>query len=416
MWTFVKRLRRYLRGALVTGETREYSANLPEGFGAKRITMRVAAPPLPGRTVFSFDEHVTDETGAPTDILIALGTGCFVISKDLGRSWKRVNVSGRKRHRFLHAKWIGRSELLLQTSVGKKEGPNKPFVDLLVVNETGRVIVEHPSLGHRWHGCRAVDQSGNTLMYAEYPRNEPVGGKRLSSGRVFRSRDRGRSWQVVFEQSGAQIRHFHFLQARPGYPGEWWLTSGDAPHESHIWVTRDDGDSWADLTAAQPRELVIGGTTYERDAFRLTDLFWLDGEVLWATDDALGTANPPGACVFRSKIGETLAPEFVGRGQWHFRNIIDIGEHLVFLSQRAIRQQGAEQKLRAPGIYLLCKKTRAFTHLFDIDCFPSGARASGFTFSRASRAAKDGRFFTYRSDEDFFTSGQKVLEWEVRLE
>jgi hypothetical protein len=415
MLTFVKRLRRYLRGAVVTGESREYSANLPEGFGAKRITMRVAAPPLPARPIYSFDEHVTDEMGRPTDILIAMGKGGFAISKNLGHSWKRVNVSGYEKHSFVHARWLGQSELLLQASIGKAGGPNKPFVDLLVVSEDGKVIVAHPSFGHRWHGCRSVDQSGNTLMYAEYPRNEPVGGKRSSSGRVFRSRDRGRSWQVVFEQSGAQIRHFHFLQARPGHPGEWWLTSGDAPHESHIWVSGDDGDNWSDVTAAQPREFGIGGTTYEHDAFRLTDLVWMDDEILWATDDALSAANPPGACVFRSKIGETLAPEFVGRGQWHFRNIVDIGEHLVFLSQRA-RRRDTDTKLRAPGIYLMNKKTRAFTHLFDVDCFPSEARASGFTGSRAGRAAKDGRFFTYRSDEDFFTSGQKVLEWQVHLE
>ncbi|MEI9930519.1 MAG: hypothetical protein WDM89_08205, partial [Rhizomicrobium sp.] len=360
------------------------------------------------RPVYSFDEHLTGEDGRPTEIVIATCKAGFAISKDLGQSWKRVRVEGRDKHRFVHAKWIGNSEFLLQGSTGNAHGPNKAPVDLFVINESGKVLAEHSAISQRWHGCRAVGQAGGTLMYAEYPRNEPVNGKRTSSARVFRSRDRGRSWQVVFEQPPANIRHFHFLQPRPGNPGEWWLTSGDAPHESHIWVSKDDGDSWSEVTAMLPRMLEINGTVYERDAFRLTDLVWLSDDLIWATDDAFSHANPPGACVFRSKIGPTLAPHLVGRGQWHFRNIIDIGDHLVFFSQRATRQ-GGEKCLRHPGIYLMDKRSYAFTHIFDVDCIPSDSRASGFTFSRASRASKDGKFFTYRSEEDLFPEGQRIL-------
>ena len=57
-----------------------------------------------------------------------------------------------------------------------------------------------------------------------------------------------------------------------------------------------------------------------------------------------------------------------------------------------------------------------FVHLFDLDSFPSEKRAVGFTFSRASRAAKDGVFFSYRSDEDVFHGDHNLLEWRVRLE
>lgn len=415
MWNFFRRFVRAARGAAVSGGHREYTADLPDGFGAKRIAMRVSQPPLPIRSIFSFSEHVTDEAGHPTDILLAVCRGGFAISKDLGRKWKRVRISGRENHRFVHAKWIGNTEFLLQSYTGKTQGPNRPLVDLLVVDENGKLLAANPSFSHRWHGCRAVGQAGGTLMYAEYPRNEPVKGKRTSSARVLRSRDRGRSWQVVFEQQPEDIRHFHFLQPRPGSPGEWWLTSGDAPHESHIWVSKDDGDNWTDVTSSLPQEVDVDGTVYERDAFRLTDLVWLGDEVIWATDDALGRADPPGACVFHSKIGPALAPHLVGRGQWHFRNIIDIGENLVFLSQRATRH-GGEKTIRNPGVYLMNKRTSAFAHLFDVDCTPSDARASGFTFSRASRAAKDGKFFTCRSDEDLFAGGQKILEWQVRLE
>ncbi len=411
---FLDRALRFTRGVTTRGQSREYSAILPEGFGAKCITMRVSIPSLPVRPIYSFEEHVVGEDGRPTEIVIATCKAGFAISKDLGRSWKRVRVEGHDKHRFVHAKWIGKSEFLLQGSVGKTHGPNKPPVDLLVVDESGKVLAEHAAIGQRWHGCRAVGQAGGTLMYAEYPRNEPVKGQRTSSARVFRSRDAGRSWQIVFDQPPENIRHFHFLQPRPGIPGEWWLTSGDAPHESHIWVSKDDGDSWIDTTASFPGEFEIDDTVYEHDAFRLTDLVWLDGEIVWATDDALASANPPGARVFRSEMGPALSPHLVGRGEWHFRNIIDVGENLVFLSQRATRH-GGEETIRNPGVYLMNKRSFAFAHLFDVDCTPTEARASGFTFSRASLVAKDGKFFTCRSDEDLFPGGHKVLEWQVSL-
>jgi hypothetical protein len=43
-------------------------------------------------------------------------------------------------------------------------------------------------------------------------------------------------------------------------------------------------------------------------------------------------------------------------------------------------------------------------------------RPAGFTYSKASRAAKEGVFFTYRSDEDVFDGGHKLLRWRVRWE
>ena len=424
MWqvpNLLKRARRLLGGAVSTaaGQYREYSASLPEGFGAQRITMRLTTPRLPVRPVFSFSEHVMDEQGRPTDTILAVAKGGFAISRDLGRRWKQVKIKGRERQYFEHVKSIGHSEFLVQTSPEKEAKKNKSHVDLLVVTEDGEVLVEHLSQSYRWHGCRAVDWADGTLMYAEYPSNRPVNGKRPSSARVFRSRDRGRNWEVVFEQSGAQIRHFHFLQARQGFAGEWWLTSGDYPHESHVWVSKDDGDSWTDLTAGLSLKFEVNGTVYERDSLRLTDLVWLGDEVVWGSDDDLATTNPPGACVFRSKVGLNLAPQFVGRGMWHFRSIVDIGDYFVLISQRSNRR-GATVDERRPGVYLMRKQCEtghdAFVHLFDLDTFPSEARMAGFTFSKASRMAKNNVFFSYRSDEDVFDGGPKVLEWRVRLE
>jgi hypothetical protein len=415
MWQIGRKLLERLNlrtsGAATACDSREYAAALPDGFGARRVRLRLSRPALPERPTLSFSDHAMDADGRPTDIVLAVCQGGFALSHDLGRRWSRVNVKGYERHSFVRAKWLGNSEILAQASIGRGAENDKKSVDLLVLSENGAIRARHPAQGHRWHGCRSVDRSGQTLMYAEYPRNKPVNGKRISSGRVLRSRDMGRSWETVFEKSGSEIRHFHFLQARPGRPGEWWLTSGDYPHECHIWISRDDGDSWTKWTAPLSQGFSLDGTHFGADAFRLTDLVWTDHEVIWATDDTLVKSAPPGARVFRSVTDSLLAPELIGLGRWHFRSIVDLDGHYLLLSQRAGHEGG-----RGPGIYLLAKHTNAFTHLFDLDSYWTREGTAGFTCSLASRKARDGTFFSYRSDDDVFAGGHRLLEWKVAFE
>lgn len=397
---------------------REYSAALPDGLSARRITLRLSVPPLPVSPLFAFSDHVADDSGRMTGTVLAVAVGGFAISRDLGRSWSHVRVKGHGDHRFVHLKSIGGGELLAQASPPESEGSKTAPMDLLVLDERGEVLAAHKALSQRWHGCRAVDIAGGTLMFAEYPSNMAVNGRRPTDCRVLRSRDRGRSWQTVFEQSGRQIRHFHFLQARPGVTGEWWLSSGDLAHESRIWRSRDDGDSWLDVTAGLPKKIPVGGALFEHGMFRLTDLNWLGEEIVWATDDVLASVDPPGSGVFRSRIADVLAPQLVGRGKWHIRSIVDIGDFYLFLSQRSNKPNPPPED-RKPGVYLMPKTAAAgapaLVHLFDLDTYPSRAK-SGFTFSKASRTAVDGTFFTFRSSEDVFPAGHKMLEWNVSLE
>src|ERR1700759_4727810 len=122
----------------------------------------------------------------------------------------------------------------------------------------------------------------------------PVKGRRPITCRVMRSRDRGRNWECVFERNGEQIRHFHFLQRRPGHPHEWWLTSGDNVHECRMWVSKDDGDTWKDFTEALPEEFPVSGMTANHKVFRTTDLKFIGDDIVWASDDFLMVMEPPG--------------------------------------------------------------------------------------------------------------------------
>jgi hypothetical protein len=400
--------------------SRVFSIELPLGYPSKSIHVKLSIPRLPPRPLFAFSDHVTDEAGRTTDTVLATTTGGFAISHDLGSTWKFVKIKDKNYacHHLIHIKSIGGTELLA-LAVAKRWVPGMEHeVAVLVLSERGEVRAVNHIKGSPWHGCRSVDSAHGTLMYAEYPYEDPAAtAANRAPSRVFRSRDRGRTWESVFERDGAQVRHFHFLQARPGKSGEWWLTSGDKPSESNIWVSRDDGDSWNELTKPFAGPVMIGGETFPRTVFRLTDLLWEEETVVWGTDDYLvhNRLAIPGARVFRSP-SDKLAPSVVGRVKWQIRNIVDIGTFYLILTQGCVSNDCTTEE-KMPGVYLMPKSpieaASRVIHVFDVDVY--SALRTGFTYSRASRAAKDGTFFSFRAATDAFPSGHKILQWDVKL-
>ena len=390
-----------------------YTVDLPAGFGFETARIALSVPALPAHPVLEFAEHATDENGRATGTVLATFRRGFALSNDLGATWTFVRIKGWRDHRVIHVKAIGKGEFLVQALPSRRYGPQPRSIAVLVANEAGDVLAANRLEGSRWHGCRSVDIARDTLMYAEYPYDgdDPFAKERFAS-RVFRSRDRGRSWEIV--RADDTIRHFHLLQARPGAPGEWWLTSGDEPNECHIWVSRDDGDNWTSLTDGLGDSIAVGDARFPRTLFRLTDLAWRDDEVIWGTDDRLRQTGKDsrGARVVRSPNASTLRPEIAGRTPWEIRNLVDLGGAYVILTQGCPRPEPAHNE--GPGVFLMTKTPGTeFAHLFDVDVHC--ALRTGFTYSRASRAAKDGVFFTFRANTDVFAFGHKILKWEVRF-
>ncbi|HEY1962082.1 MAG TPA: hypothetical protein VGG69_06675, partial [Rhizomicrobium sp.] len=182
-------------------QSREYTVQLPAGYPARAIHIRLSIPKLPPRPALGFSDHVIDANGSPTDTVLAVMTGGFSISHDLGSSWTLVKVRDRhfRRHQFVHVKAIGDSEILAQ-AMAERWHPGAPrVIDNLVLNYRGEVLAANRMSGSHWHGCRSVDIANGTLMYAEYPYEDPTGAAEdRAVSRVLRSRDRGRSWEVVF--------------------------------------------------------------------------------------------------------------------------------------------------------------------------------------------------------------------------
>jgi hypothetical protein len=393
----------------------EYTRALPPGASAQNIVVRISIPKLPPFPLYDFTEHPPDMDGNGSAIVIATTRGGFAISQDLGRIWRPVRPKGYARHEFLHVKSLGRGEYLAQAVIPEwKHGARQ--VDTLVLDAAGEVRAANRIAGSPWHGCRAVDISGETLMFAEYP-YEPQ-ERAQQPCRVFRSRDRGRSWQIAFERPPNAIRHFHFLQARRGHAGEWWLSSGDEADESRLWVSRDDGDSWTDISSTFGSHVAVDGIRYPRSLFRLTDLVWLGEEAIWGTDHympGLG-GTPRGGKVVRTQTEPPLTPHLVGTTRWPIRNIIDVGEFWILLTQGPF-DLGAARDERRPGVYLMPKRPapdgRTLFHLFDVEAY--SPVPTGFTYSKASRKARGGVFFNGRSGTDVFPFGHKLLKWEVIL-
>ncbi|HEY1708978.1 MAG TPA: hypothetical protein VGG10_11990 [Rhizomicrobium sp.] len=401
-------LGRRLAGALASlvkqPQSKEYKLALPAGYPASQIMVRLSLPSVPAFQGFEFAEHAMNEMGEPTrTVLAATGKG-FAVSDDLGVHWRTVTLKSDANLHMTNVTSLGDGEFLAQARPASQA--EHGFYDLLIVDADGHVIDRKPGFGERWHSCRAVGHAGGTLMYAEYPNNT----NRRARSRVLRSRDRARSWETVFERPGNAMRHFHFLQPRTDVPGEWWLTSGDMPEESRVWISRDDGDSWNDLTEKAGTILSTGGETFQRSVFRLTDLAWQGNEIIWGTDDRLGDA---GARVFRSPIADPLAPRLIGAGNWHFRSIVEVGDFYILASQGCPTPSGKADP--RPGVYLAPKKPVAgapeLFPLFDIEML--GPKRTKFTSSRASRKALDGTFFSFRGKDDVFAGGPRLLKWQV---
>jgi hypothetical protein len=408
-----------VKAAEIPKYSRTYKVNLPEGYPARAVLITLSVPAIPPRPQFEFADHPTGAGGAATDLVLASAMGGFGISRDLGASWKYVEVEGQANRRIVHVKQIAPGRLLLQTTerVPDRSGPRA--VDILIVDEDGKVVTSSRLAASPWHSSRSVDIAGGVLMFAEYPFEiANATPEQRDSSRVWRSRDEGLSWEVAFEVE--DIRHFHFLQARPGHAREWWLTSGDADAESRIYVSKDDGDTWHDVTAGVENPLRIRGAYFPKTLFRLTDLGFAGDEVVWGTDDYLyavkGAAQ--GARVFRSRCRDQLKPRVVGRSRWQIRNMVDVGDFFLILTQGGNRPDATMQE-KMPGVFLMPKEepesedTPALFHLFDVDVHRE--IRTGFTYSRASRAWKDGVFFSYRGSTDAFPTGHKMLKWEVRF-
>jgi hypothetical protein len=425
------------------GFSKVYAIGVDPAFGFKRVLVELSVPSLPslaGRVEFAEHEWSNAEGGSTRQV-IALARGVIAVSEDLGETWEAFRPDGTDDVRLWNAFTTSDGTHLIQGAAppsGEPIARSGGAVPLFAFDRSWKLRHRLQPGTSPWHGARSIDEANGVIMYGEYPenalkyqregRNELDDCARLEReglllpSRVLRSRDQGAHWETVLELSWRDVRHFHTVAADPYRAGRWWASTGDRVAECQVWETLDGGDSWAEVGSDElDVTLHPAGKKGERAVFRYTDLVVRRDDVLWGADDWLGNVTMfydqdvtvgrrVGSRIFRSPRETPWRPEAVGFVGHPVRSIVDVGGAYVITTEAKQAAVGL-----CPQVLLMSAEDPTLIRpLFNIDNF--AAQGTGLTYSKASRAARDGVFFSYRQAHDAFDGGPRILRWRVAFD
>jgi hypothetical protein len=416
--------------------SRTYSVPVHPFLDYRRVVVEISVPALPtvGAPI-RFAEHVQRD-GRPTDTVIACSRGGVVVSEDLGATWEWVPIPALSDVVFRNSFTTADGLHLLQ---GEEQAPlDEPHdsaegnVPVALLDPSWQLVARPDPALSRWHGSRSIDEADGVIVYGEYPANtachrpgfdrdnpKPEQLEQLRDSRLMRSVDGGRSWEAVLQLDWQTIRHFHTVVADPWHPGRWWASVGDRPIDCRVWESIDHGLSWSPISVELPvDELHPAWGPYAQSVLRYTDIAVRESDLIWGTDDLLGgghlwdpeinVGRRAGARLFRSPKDQPWRPSSIHHIGARVRSLVDVGPGYMVITQ-AKGPFGY-----CPQVLLLWKpEPFHLTPLITIDNFRIDPAATGFTYSRASRSAKDGVFFSYRSAKDAFPGGAELLRWRV---
>jgi ubiquinone/menaquinone biosynthesis C-methylase UbiE len=416
---------------------RTFSTPLDAETGYKRVTVKLTVPSLPivaGQAEFAAHPFRYDSMSS-TSTVYGTQQGGLAVTEDLGEHWDYIPIPEANDVRLFNAFGLADGSVLLQglaPDLESKRPRSAPLTPIFVCDSHLRVVDKSEPSACHWHGTRSIDEFAGVVIFAEYPDNKvaakrsagPERGKgtartRYQNSSVFRSTDGGRSWAKVFEKERKEIRHFHTAAADPTEAGVWYISSGDEPVESRVWKSVDHGLTWADVTAVDPDVRLHPSLSGAQAIHRYTDIAILPDRLIWGTDDMLGSPGSFRDQSFPDRVGSRvivspkttpLQPRSVGFIGSHVRSIIDVGPAYLLLTEAKFLSA-----VPRPQVCLLSKtEPYVMTELFTVDRFRNSG--TGFSYSRSSRAAKDGRFFTYRDSKDVFPTGVRILQWDIEFE
>lgn len=418
--------------------SRTYSTPVDPAFGFRLVGLTLSLPQIPDAARDAcFAEHPVDPvTGEATETVVALKAGGVLFSNDLGQTWEYRETPETGSVRLFNCFTLADGHRLVQTispAVSTDQSDDRSSrADLFRFDRDWRLVNRSaPSVSH-WHGKRSIDEREGTIIFAEYPDNatkyRPDFIERqvelvhlCENSRVFRSRDGGVSWEKVMELPWTEIRHFHTVASDPFAPGVWWLSSGDRSEECRVWRSEDDGLTWSDVTNRDldfPTQPQFAG--YRQSAFRYTDVVITPDALLWGSDDWLGEVGAPeegatlatrgGARLFVAPRSLPLRPTPVAYIGNPVRSIIDVGPCYLVTTEAKYGPI-----LPRPQVLIVSKSDPSLcAEIGTIDRFATSG--TGFTYSRASHIAKNGRFFSFRGSYDVFRGGPRILQWDITFQ
>lgn len=396
---------------------------LPDGQEHKFAIFDLSAPVFPDELgSVRFGDHRNGET-------ICVGDGFVVLSRDSGQTWDLIDTPQCKGVQIINC-FIANNTYLLQ-AVGidpPADSPPGGRATIYVYDREWKFLGSSRLVDSHWHGCWSIGESDKTIIFADYNQNSDMYKMEFATnperfrdtvrdGTICRSRDGGLSWEVVFSLPTDVARHFHTVQPDPFHPGTWWASTGDLFDECLVFRSMDDGDSWVDVTSSAVTTTCPG---CKQRAFRFTAMAFTESGILWPTDDWLGPLKyfdqrlpvheRSGARLFFTPRGDKLMPSEVAYLGHSCRSMTDIFHGWIVTSEAKY----ASLSLRPQVFYIPKSDPSSARLMFEIDNY--AYRGTGFTYARASRAAENGVFWTYRQGTDGLQGKAKAMRWSVFFE
>ena len=399
---------------------------------ADRIVFEMSVPPIPGSlSCCDFAEHVFDPaSGESTGQVIILGQGRIGASDDLGQTWLRIEPHGFEKTFFTNSFTTGSGRHIVQArgwqGLNDTEAPEPHHGQLFVFSPKWELLAVTKAGDAHWHGSASIGERGGTIIFADYYDNLAKYDPKFKSSSltskvrpcaVWRSRDDGVTWKKVFEQDISSIRHFHTVAADRFERGVWWLSSGDRLGECHVWRSDDDGGTWVECTDPDPDIALPPAYTHKKEtAHRHTDVVITQDHLIWGADDLLGderdfNASLPqhyraGSRIYRTQKTMPLRIEEMAYIGHPVRSMIDVGPGWIVTAEGKSASSG-----HRPSIYFVSKAFDQVVKICDTDNYRN--RASGLTYSKASRKSKDGRFFSFKGHYDLIDNSPRIAQFGI---
>ncbi|HWA89883.1 MAG TPA: methyltransferase domain-containing protein [Rhizomicrobium sp.] len=423
---------------MTEGFAQEFTTAL-EGFdGLKSVTVKLTIPQVPvaARRVDFAEHRWRNSLNRSTREVNCVGPGMIMTSEDLGGHWEIVEPAELAGKPLMNHFTTDAGTRLIQ-NIGWSENPDLAPEDagaIYRLDAIGKMTGRTQNSGARWHGPRAIGEQDGVILYSDYFDNAKISAmtpgteeweRRLRTCHVWRSDDDGKSWRSIFEKAPTEIRHFHFVLPDPYAPRTWWLSAGDKPQECRCWRSDDNGGSWREVT--NPHADIVLHPLAERSrqaVFRATDMAILPDKLIWGTDDLMIfndefkilVADPekqagfpaPGSRIVVAPKSDRLEPRDLAVAGHPLRNFVDVGPGWIAFTEAKYAPIGFE-----PVVYFVAKDApHRVQELFRIPQTRT-TKGSGFSYSRASRAAVDGRFFSFRASGDLAAVYPRLLQWDV---
>ena len=291
----------------------------------------------------------------------------------------------------------------------QKVSTNDNFI-IIIDDELG--VVSYSKAGESpWHSQNSICESDGVIMFAEYPINAH-NQTSFSNAAIYRSLNFGQTWERVFEVQFPTIRHWHTLKQDPFEPENWIATSGDEPDQCKWFLSKDNGDSWDEVTDT---EYINNNNPQKSKSIHRTTTFEFDSKhYFYATDDLMGAVpqffkwkgDERGTSSKFVKATKTspIRLEVLADMGLHIRSMIQVDEGFIMIS---------EAKYVSTNSQVFYYSTR-LGKLFFLLSIPSESPNSG-TASINSEIDKQGNFYTYVSKGSFLNSKSQTLLWNFQL-